>query len=448
MAERRSYNLLPGYFKNQINDKLTRIADMMYEPEKAKFLHGFVGNTSIIIDKDLAKTPIITEQKKEWQDQQIVFGSFLKDVNDPTIIRHGVLESDLRGLLQFYGGDIHRDSIDRAIESTYYSWTPPIDLDKFLNFSQYYWMGDLDKIEYIVKEPVGSKTTIHQRVGSSIVTHKVPLIKPSQPNKGDLWDDDRTIKIWDGTNWKPLVYTVTDTEPTVDTAYDGQFFYVRKHQYQRSVLWNYSENTGRWRAIIPYVGDRPKSPVTGMIWEDGSDRSLKIWNGTLFAPLIYTVGTPSGAGTHDQYILDEREPPVTGWSSVNEWRHWDDLSQGDREAMTPERRAVRPILEFWAGIEEASPKTNRNEPPVFKVYRMDESLDIVTTSDTSRIFGYADAPATYSPDPVLGFAVTHDDTGELQFEVFLETDTVSFKGHRYFKDVVTGKTHSIWAKSN
>lgn len=463
VVERRVFSRLPLYLQTDQNNRDMYISDdVMFEPEQAAFVNGYIGDTSILTEDDLARLPPVFENSAERQKYQLSLGAVY---TEPTTEERsgGAFYPDLIGQIGANGG-LTNDP-NRLFETPFYAWAPPFDYDKHTNYTRYYWTGagsaDVNG-EYITKEPQGSKTGIFIATSTGWEAHAVTIgnTAPVAPAVGDFWEDsstnNRIIFRWTGSTWLGVPFTVAESLPSTAGYAVGDYLYVTRTgpEFNRPLMWKYSVAAGRWIAQPVVVGPTPDVPVEGMIWEDTSlvpNRILKVYRNGLFVNLTWTGGVPSGTPTSTTYVYDTRNlSDITdGWSANNWWRHFEDLSPADRESLLPGDQAIRPIIEFWGGIEAApgDTRSSRHDLPRFATYRYDLTADgIIPASTPTTIFQYQ--VGTGRDDFVLGFPVKFNSTGEFQFELTLETTPISDAvGYRFFKDTFTGLVHSIWAKS-
>ena len=184
-----------------------------------------------------------------------------------------------------------------------------------------------------------------------------------------------------------------------------------------------------------------------MIWEDARvrpNRKLRRYDNGVWVNVPWTaVKTLVGQSQIDgTYLYDARNltTDITdGWVKNNWWRHYEDLSPSDRALKTNEDQAIRPILEFWNGIETVPGDVRdfRNDFPVFQLYmyRLDQN-DIQPLTDTyfpgiglqGRATIYQYQVGTGTDDFVLGFPLRYNSTGEFQFELTMETTPLVING--------------------
>jgi len=135
MATRKTLNFLPDIFKTDINKKFlgATIDQLVSEAEISK-LNGLVGRkfSSLTNPSDnFILEPTDTRQNYQFEPAVIVN-------NESNGIE---LYGDYQALIEkisYYGGIT--DNHNRLFESEYYSYNPRIDLDKFVNYTRYFWL--------------------------------------------------------------------------------------------------------------------------------------------------------------------------------------------------------------------------------------------------------------------------------------------------------------------
>src|ERR1051326_8822938 len=208
--QRRSFTSLPPYLQtNRNNLELAVTDDSLYEPEQAKFISGFVGDTRRLSVQDLARTPKLVVNSLVQQKYQFSIGAAQLD---PTIQNYvsGCFYDDLLNHLSLNGGLI--DDPNRLFGSYYYAWSPPINYDKIVNPARYFWTGEDDATtagEYITKEPAGSQIKLYQFDGSVLNPIDVTIVNglPGSAGMDDIVEDastiDRLLYQYDG-SWSQI----------------------------------------------------------------------------------------------------------------------------------------------------------------------------------------------------------------------------------------------------
>ena len=135
-VKRKTLRFLPGVFRTDVNRKFlgSTLDQLINEPELRK-LDGFIGRRF---------SPTYSEK-----DSHIVEASSGRQYYqlEPSVIVKNQLEQvenftsyiDLINKIAYYGGSI--TDHNRLFDNEYYSFDPQIDLDKLVNYSQYYWIS-------------------------------------------------------------------------------------------------------------------------------------------------------------------------------------------------------------------------------------------------------------------------------------------------------------------
>jgi len=133
--ERKSYNLLPRFYRTDSNKKfLSATVDQLTSPGTIKKVSGNIGRTnakSVKSSDTFIEAPYSDRQNYQLEPSLVIedrFGNvnFFKDYIDH--INHIKV---LNGIT---------DNHERLNKQEFYSWNPHIDWDKFVNFQQYYWL--------------------------------------------------------------------------------------------------------------------------------------------------------------------------------------------------------------------------------------------------------------------------------------------------------------------
>lgn len=482
--QRRSFTSLPPYLQtNRNNLELAVTDDVLYEPEQAAFVSGFIGDTSKLTAEDLRRTPLLVENSAIQQKYQFTIGVAQKDPISGKFVS-GAFYDDVLNHLALNGAII--DDPNKLFSCGYYAWSPPISYDKLVNPARYYWTGDDDAVQadYITKEPAGSQTTLYQFDGSQMNKLSVTIVD-GLPGSGttdevveDISTTDRLFYKWNGSAWIEIAFQIAADVPNSSTFnvlyFSGDYVYVCRTgpDFNRLIVWVYRTPVGRWISVPVVISiDEPDTPTTGMLWEDATvppARILRVYDGTQWQVLTYTVDAgPSGVPDSQTYSFDLRDlSSVDTWSATNWWRALSDLSVTDRSVLVDGSQGARPIIEFWGNIEPAvgDARTARNQNPLFNVYAVSpDTFEVVTVDttnfptldsgaqETSTIFNYVRLLGGIV-DPVLGFAIQYGTDGTPEFYLDLERKTITvagdpLAGYRFYRDTATGYVHCIWEKA-
>ena len=138
MAVFKTHRFLPDVFQTDTNKKfLNATLDQLVSEPDLKRVDGYIGRklspTFKSSDSYLAETSA-TRQDYQLEPSVVILNSITKDVDFVTTYQ------DTLNKISYYGG--FSDNHNRLFDNEYYSYNPKIDLDKFINFSQYYWLPE------------------------------------------------------------------------------------------------------------------------------------------------------------------------------------------------------------------------------------------------------------------------------------------------------------------
>jgi len=162
---RKSSDLLPQTFRTDVNDKfLSGVVDPLIQPGALDKLSGYVGRrfgktyngNNVYLDTDnTLRSRYQLEPGVTVENNQIVtkFYDYL----------------DFKNIETFFGNGNERD--DKTTFQEHYSWNPPIDWDKFVNYREYYWVpaGPPTVAVFGQAQSVQSTYKVNQGIGSSWV---------------------------------------------------------------------------------------------------------------------------------------------------------------------------------------------------------------------------------------------------------------------------------------
>ena len=143
MANNRTVNLLPEVFRTDTNKKfLNATLDQLISDPNFTKIDGYIGRKFAPTAK--SGDYYLGESTALRQNYQLEPSVVVKNKSGDTEFFGNYI--DLLQQIQYYGGNI--DNQDRLFNNKGYSYTGLFDLDKFVNFNQYYWLpngpGGLD----------------------------------------------------------------------------------------------------------------------------------------------------------------------------------------------------------------------------------------------------------------------------------------------------------------
>ena len=136
MANVRTVDFLPEIFQTPTNKQfLSATLDQLVQEPQFKKTQGYVGRR--VGPGVNADDRYVVEPTKSRTDYQLEPGVIFKKT-DSDSIKDAITYPGISDALSTQGAFI--DQSDRLYTSEYYTWDPQVDFDKFVNYSQYYWL--------------------------------------------------------------------------------------------------------------------------------------------------------------------------------------------------------------------------------------------------------------------------------------------------------------------
>lgn len=135
MAARRTLEFLPSIFQTDTNRKFlsATLDQLVTEPDFVR-LNGYVGRTFAPTYR--SSDSYILESNAQRQNYQLEPSLVIKDSSNNVDFYANY--PDLINKISYYGGVTNNH--DRLFSSEYYAYNNLVDPDKFINYSQYYWL--------------------------------------------------------------------------------------------------------------------------------------------------------------------------------------------------------------------------------------------------------------------------------------------------------------------
>lgn len=148
---------LPTVFQTTAEKKFFDATfDQVFSKKDSEYLAGYLGRKvpgqyNPVTDFYI---PEPTKNRSQWQLEPTVYARD-KNYNKTNILFY----EDLLNRIDYYGGNTLNQN--RLFDSEFYSWAPPIDFDMFINYQNYYWVGEelqTITIENVTCEDIVGKT--------------------------------------------------------------------------------------------------------------------------------------------------------------------------------------------------------------------------------------------------------------------------------------------------
>ena len=287
VVKRRIFDLLPGVFQTDTNRKLFgSVVDPLYQPQNTENLIGYIGEIPDYYNP--IQDFYVNEINQERQFYQLIPFMVSRNLETNNYERE-LFYNDLINYLRFRGGNTENHS--RLFSQEYYSWQPPIDLDKFMNFQDYFWI------------PVGPEPTII----TDLTDVESDII-------GKTGRENSIPTVWDEVLSSGSKVILTND---VNSDYNERLFFV--------------EGVGREIQLV-------EDDAIANGWD------LYPWDTTLWDELSQLSFAP------DYVVMERGAHDGNQWSKTNRWFHREVI----KNFYDPELfkvQATRPIIEFEKDLE-------------------------------------------------------------------------------------------------
>ncbi len=201
---RKAAELLPNIFQTESNEKFfAGVLDPMIQPGVLEKITGYLGRR---YGKTFNSSDVYLDSDETLRSRyQLEPGVIIKDDTDKITDFYDYL--DFKNQLKFFGNLIEND--DKITKQTTYTWNPPIEWDKFVNFREYYW------------EPLGPPPVkISGNAVGIVSTYRVTLgIGSSWIFSPDGFTNNPTLTLYRGQTYKFKI-TAPNNPFIIKTNYD------------------------------------------------------------------------------------------------------------------------------------------------------------------------------------------------------------------------------------
>jgi len=136
MAVFKTLQFLPEVFRTETNKKfLNATTDQLLSEPNLVRVSGYIGRK--LAPSFKVTDSYVTEPTQDRQNYQVEPTIIIKNpVNEK--LEFATTYADITNKINYYGG--FDNNHNRLFDNEFYSYDPQIDLDKFVNFVQYYWL--------------------------------------------------------------------------------------------------------------------------------------------------------------------------------------------------------------------------------------------------------------------------------------------------------------------
>ena len=132
---------LPGYLQNpKLESFFDSTVEQWFKKGEADYVDGYIGRRAGTI-YDANKDFYVPEISKNRHYYQLEPTSTIRDT-ETALIDQETYYDELISYLNYYNAPT--ENHNKLFSQDYYTFAPPIDIDKFVNYENYYWYPDLD----------------------------------------------------------------------------------------------------------------------------------------------------------------------------------------------------------------------------------------------------------------------------------------------------------------
>jgi len=232
---RKTAELLPQVFQSAANDKfLGATLDPLTQPGVLQKTVGYVGRR---YGKNFNGKDVYLDSDETLRSRyQLEPGVVIRDGEK---ISNFYDYLDFKNQIQYFGNSEENDSL--VTSHQHYSWNPPIDWDKFINYREYYWVPEGPPPIVITGQSQGIVSTYRVKLG---VTDSYIFFPDGLTN-------NPTITLYRGQTYKFIVNAPNDGF-TIKTNYDvASIRYDAELPYALGSLVLFGEQLWRAKNTVP-----------------------------------------------------------------------------------------------------------------------------------------------------------------------------------------------------
>lgn len=365
--KRRIVGLLPGINQTETLQKFFGAsADHLFEPGASKPLNGYIGR-SVSYAED-GSNYYMSEPTSDRQFYQLEPSMVSIDSNGDN--QALLFYEDLINNIRFQGGLVNNHH--RLFSQDYFSWCPSIDLDKFLNFREYYWIPEGPtpvEIRGHAAKYFGNGTI---RVFDVTANYPAPVVAAQV----SVTVDDVEVPF----TYNSVTHQVTLSPPPAKDSVVKVF----------SAVSAMSEIVGL--STLSFDNDTTLVSNMRVVLKNDKDTSLIgqtfIVEGVGESILLIPDQNPDLTLTKDHIVIQRGASDGNDWSTKNRWFHKSLLTNYNKDNIKS-AQAKRPIVEFVRDIQLFNFGSTKRKPVHLVSHSAPDFLNAVNglISSTKRIDG-------------------------------------------------------------
>ncbi|MNR87705.1 hypothetical protein D3C72_186040 [compost metagenome] len=399
--KRHIVNLLPGVNQTETLQKFfAASADHLFEPGQSKPLNGYIGRPVSYSEEDT--NYYLEEDTKERSFYQLEPSMVSIDENGDN--KALLFYEDLINNIRFQGGLVNNHH--RLFSQDYFSWCPSIDLDKFLNFREYYWIPE-------GPTPVEIRGHAAKYVGDG--STRVFNLTPNYPAPVLAAQVSVTV---DGIDvpfaFNAAAKQVTLTPPPAKDTIVKVFSAVSSTQEIKGKTTFAFENDVKLEANLRIVikNDKEQSLIGRIYIVEGVGEEI----------VLIEDNTPDLGLKKDHIVIQRGASDGNPWSTGNRWFHKSLVLNFSKESLK-NAQARRPIIEFVRNIQLFNYGSTKRKAVHLVSHSVNDFLGAINgqTSSTKRIDGVIlnrQWIETNGTDDTIRVLVINDDDSRITNRVY------------------------------
>ncbi len=398
---RHVVNLLPGINQTETLQKFfAASADHLFEPGQSKPLNGYIGRPVSYSEEDT--NYYLEEETKERAFYQLE--PSMVSIDDNGDNKALLFYEDLINNVRFQGGLVNNHH--RLFSQNYFSWCPSIDLDKFLNFREYYWIPEGPtpvEVRGHAAKYVGDGST---RVFNLTTNYPAPVLTTQVSVTVDGIDVPFTYNA----AAKQVSLVPPPAKDTIVKVYSAVSSAQEINGQNVFAFENDVKLVSNLRIIVK--NDKDQSRIGKIFIVEGVGEEI----------VLVADDTPDLSLKKDHIVIQRGASDGNPWSNGNRWFHKSLVLNYSKESLK-NAQAKRPIIEFVRNIQLFNYGSNKRKAVHLVSHSVNDFLTAINgqTSSTKRIDGTIlnrQWIETNGTDDVIRVLVINDDDSRITNRVY------------------------------